>query len=426
MPGRAIEWLSLASTIVGPGRIVRDWREMSRFPDAYPLFTSAAWLPEELEPMLSETEHRLNAFAANVDRERAKAAAIAECVERFAFLTWRPGKRRLVAHVDGHAPQEFSQLPFLFSSPMACAATVEKVWRNEKTLMCLPHRVSRGRSLPVPVGLVSAAAPAPWLQTTSGMASGTSLEEAMKYALLELIERDTVVLAWRENLHGCELDPAKYLSCRLHEHSTRLDLRQSQLILRAFLSDLRVPVVLAAIVHGTIDRPMAIAFGTAADCSWESAANRATTEAMMAWIGLLEGRIREHRSTGIRAPKAFSDHARLYQNPTNARRACRWLRPAGSMEQEAASATRTSNSVDALLRRVHDAGFRAFFFDMTPSEAGRIGLHVARAIVPGLVPIPVGGWNPGHLARYTQGPQFHLGKRLPGDRSVNRHFHPFP
>jgi len=406
--------------------IIEDLFQIRRRPDDLCFFVYGATLPESLSVRLAEHESRLPACGASLDRYGAMAAAVAECIERYAFVTWRPEASRQVVRREDEMPGEFAELPFLITSDESPEQYTKKVWRDPNILLCMPDGVSQGPPLPVPVGLVSAAVGAPWAQTTTGMACGTSLNEARCHALLEAVERDTLALAWVWGLRGAELDEGECLSSPIRERLWRLNARRMALCLRLFVSDLGIPVVLAALVRGTLCAPEGVTLGAAASLDIHAAADRAVTEAALAWLSVTD-RLRGGYDSCVQSgatPINFAQHAELYSHPAMAEYVCRWLREAS--EPAPSFKAGLCPSLDDLLQKLHDHERRALFFDMTPQSVADVGLHVTRAIVPGLVPLPVGECRPNHLARFNNPPRFQVGRCAHSAPIQDERPHPFP
>lgn len=422
---RGTDWSRRAEVATGAGGLFPAVVQMKRSPDAFPFFVYGVDLPLAFRNRLSESDRRFPAGGASTREEQAKAAAMAEALERMMFLAWQPRVAMPASAPPDELQSALRDLPFLIPPDESPTDFLRAVAHASGTLWCLPDEVSFGEPCAVPVGLLSAASPAMWEQTTNGMACGATSEEAKRHAILELIERDTLMIAWRRNLHGCELLPQRLLPPDMWDRLTRLDRRNAMVVLRGYQSDVGIPVVVAAIVRGHRTAPTGAAIGAAASATFRAAAVRAVTEAVLAWAGLCG---RPDRLTASPArpddPTDFAGHLHYYQRADSAAHLAQWLTPTDARPE------RIDDDADGalawILAKLHSAGLRVLFFDMTSSEVASLGLHVVRAIVPGLVPLSVGNWHARHLDRFSSPPRFHIGARLPGDPDTNAEPHPFP
>ena len=424
---RSTDWLSCAEALLGPGGLLPTPVQKKRLPDCFPFFVYGMDLPSDLRDRLSEADRRFPAGGASTRKQQARAAAIAEGLERLMFVTWHPS-RSLSTVIDRsiEISSEFCELPFLIPPEQSPERFLHDVWNDNEIGWCLPDMLSTGEPLAVPTGLVSGAIPAKWEQTTNGIACGGTATEARLHALLEVIERDTMMIAWYSHLHGCELPMEAFLAPDLYERVTRFDRRKTSIVLRGYMSDIGIPVVVAAILVGGKDTPQGAAVGTAAAATFHTAATRAATEAILAWTGLWAqpDRAEPPPRRGL-VPVDFSGHLLYYQTADRAAHLSQWLSPIRGGVGDVAD-VETGRSLNELLDRLHEVGYRALFFDMTSPDIKSLGLHISRAIVPRLVPMSVGNWHGRHLHRLADPPPFLLGDRLPGEGEGNAGPHPFP
>jgi ribosomal protein S12 methylthiotransferase accessory factor len=92
----------------------------------------------------------------------------------------------------------------------------------------------------------------------------------------------------------------------------------------------------------------------------------------------------------VRSP---ADHTWLYAQRAHFRRADFLAATVGTVKAKAVAPRRPKNA-QQLYARIKDLGMRVAYVEITPERAalaqGRTPLHVARAIVPGLVPVSFG------------------------------------
>ncbi|MEI7032425.1 TOMM precursor leader peptide-binding protein [Streptomyces pratensis] len=240
-------------------------------------------------------------------------------------------------------------------------------------------------------------------ECSNGCATGGSLEEAILFGLLELVERDAFLLAWygRARLTGIDLttgttpavrsmlDRAALHGYDVHAFDTRMDLA--------------VPVVTALAVRRD-GGPGTLSFSAAAGFDPAGTVEAALSE-VLTYIPHLPYQVAERRSELEAMERDFGkvlhlkDHAQLYGLPSMTRYAAEYLDPVDVLPLEEAFATwqplrpRTGDLLDDLwlLRaRLTDAGYDVIAVDQTTPEQHRMGLHTVSTLVPGLLPLDFG------------------------------------
>lgn len=244
--------------------------------------------------------------------------------------------------------------------------------------------------------------------STSGMAAGTSQQDALCRATLELIERDAFVCAWIGRR-----TPKMVKSSSLPQSAGARIAALNLAGFRIVVSDVSTDWVPVVSVFAQSDQLPLTAITAAAHFSAEQALDKALDE--------IEGRIALAQNflpsnpgdaDPMRQIERYYRHRRTYKRsdfyaeeldtvglPTVGRTACR------SWEQ--------------LQSRIFRDGFKLLAVNMTPEgaaiEQGRVPLHVVRAIVPGLVPIWFQkGLQPEGLPRFTESVGGVMGKRTSG------------
>ncbi|MFE3722491.1 TOMM precursor leader peptide-binding protein [Streptomyces cyaneofuscatus] len=279
-------------------------------------------------------------------------------------------------------------------------------------------------------------------ECSNGCATGGSLEEAILFGLLELVERDAFLLAWygRARLTAIDLTTATTPAVRsmldraalhgydVHAFDTRMDLA--------------VPVVTALAVrrdggHGTLS------FSAAAGFDPADTVEAALSE-VLTYIPHLPYQVAERRSELEAMERDFSkvlhlkDHAQLYGLPSMVRHAAEYLEPEAVLPLEEVFADwqplrpRTGDLMDDLrcLRdQLTGAGYDVIAVDQTTPEQHRMGLHTVSTTVPGLLPLDF-GWT---RQRALHMPRLRTALRAAGRRAddlpeaeIKAVPHPFP
>ncbi|MFC3499824.1 TOMM precursor leader peptide-binding protein [Micromonospora krabiensis] len=254
------------------------------------------------------------------------------------------------------------------------------------------------------------------LSSSSGCATGSCLEEAALFGLLELIERDAFLLAWygnltlpRIDLDGCPpavramADRAELQGYRLYAFDNRIDLD--------------VPVVTSLAVRHD-GGPGLLSFAAAAHVDPQQAVAAALAEALT-YIPHQPATVRRRRPELERMADDYSlvrrlpDHSALFGLPRMAVHAESYLHggetlPAGQLfaGYRAPGTRDLRDDLHHVLDLLRAQGLEAIMVDQTTPEQETLGLSSVCMIVPGLLPIDF-GWirqRAPHLPRLRAAP----------------------
>ncbi|WP_369199785.1 TOMM precursor leader peptide-binding protein [Streptomyces sp. PU-14G] len=287
------------------------------------------------------------------------------------------------------------------------------------------------------------AGPGPYfaVETSSGCAGGSCLEEAVLHGLLEVVERDAFLAAWlgRARLpaiavDSCRSRPLRSLAERMRRGGYRLRLLDNRI-------DLPVPVVTAVAIREN-GGPGALCLSSAAALEPEHAAESAAREVASHLSGFADRTVRDQERLRAMARdfglvRELTDHAALYGLPEMTRHAAFLLdsgdrpqpwtevfrddgRAAGRAGSGTGSGTESgtgsgaesgagsgaesgavrcggalpARDLSAAVRHCRDLlaarGFDTIVVDQTGPEQRATGTHVVRVLVPGLLPIDFG------------------------------------
>ncbi|MEV7280907.1 TOMM precursor leader peptide-binding protein [Streptomyces sp. NPDC093111] len=245
-------------------------------------------------------------------------------------------------------------------------------------------------------------------ESSNGCASGGSLEEAVYFGLMEVVERDAFLLAWYGQAPLREIDPSTSTRASTRHMVDRLAMYGYRARFFDTRADLPVPVVTACAERfdGGVGR---MCFGAGAGLDPESALDSALCEIATDSVNLV-GRTRRDE-TRLRAMAAdfdrvttLHDHPLVYGVPEMGRHADFLLRrpnPRPPLAVADLAWPDTDGSAVApdlrrdLLRAVGAvtaAGFDVVVVDQTLPEQRALGLHTVKVLVPGLLPIDF-GWS---------------------------------
>jgi ribosomal protein S12 methylthiotransferase accessory factor len=341
---------------------------------------------------------------------RARAAALGEALERYSALyVPRDRLRVTTARSLGDAavrPSAFS----LFHPTQLEDPTFPFVAFTEDTRTTFVEGVSLsdGRPVSIPAELVYLGRP-PTAQrpiaysTSSGLACAPTFTEAVLAALLEVVERDAVMLAWK-----CELS-LPLLDWSSDPTSATLDRRYFGSTGVAFAvvdgsGFLDVPVAIA-VVRGGADSRAPLAVGAGAASTIEEAWLKALVEGFGVYRWLRQQTL-ARPGTPVPAPETietFDDHMLFYTPPEHAELASFLVsaverRPTG--EVPALDGETPRRQIDAVLRRLGRRRVDAYAVDVTSPDVRALGMCVARVVTPQLCALDVS-----HRARFLGGPR---------------------
>ncbi|MFG2639792.1 TOMM precursor leader peptide-binding protein [Streptomyces sp. NPDC048370] len=279
-------------------------------------------------------------------------------------------------------------------------------------------------------------------ECSNGCATGGSLEEAVLFGLLELIERDAFLLAWYGRARLTRIDLGTCRAPAIRSMIDRAALHGYDVYAYDTRMDLAVPVVTALAVRRD-GGPGALSFAAAAGFDPEGTVDSALSE-VLTYIPHLPYQVAERQGELEEMARDFTqvrhlkDHAQLYGLPSMTVHAREYLEPDGVLSLDEAFRDweplrpRTGDLMDDL-RLLRDdlvrAGHDVIAVDQTTPEQRRMGLHTVAAIVPGLLPLDF-GWT---RQRALLMPRLRTALRTSGRRATDLREdeikavpHPFP
>ena len=278
---------------------------------------------------------------------------------------------------------------------------------------------------------------------SSGCAIGSCLEEAILSGLLELIERDSFLIAWQAALPLPRIDPWSSSSRETLFILDRIERMGCEVHLLDMRLDLGIPSVMG--VTRRRDRELGtMVFAAGSSFDPESAIRGALCEIASyvsdfgRRVAAEEGKVRAMMGDYHKVEK-LGDHALLYGLPEMADRVdFLFSSPVvrGVAEtyrdwaQEWPRNSDLRDDVGYCVGRLGSAGLdQVIVVDQTSPEQERLGLNTACVIVPGLLPIDFGYGHErgGTLRRLYTVPRtagFRQSDLTPDD--LNPHPHPFP
>ena len=237
------------------------------------------------------------------------------------------------------------------------------------------------------------------LSTSSGCATGSSLDEAALFGLLELIERDAFVASWYGRIAPFRIDPATVPG--LATIMMRAELLGYEVECGLIPSDMGIPVAVAS-VAGASEVGRAAALGASCHPSARRAIEGALNEA---WTYISERIAMAPAAAGRIAQLAedptlcvdISDHPLLCVGASREdyRHLC-GTGPVSEFEEDGAwgawAGTPARQLLTKLVEELRAVGIEVFACVQTSATERRSGLETVMVIAPGLLPIDF-GWD---------------------------------
>lgn len=277
----------------------------------------------------------------------------------------------------------------------------------------------------VPYLFDSAVEPFTHMPISTGLAAGPTLDACIDKGILEILERDALMLVWYGRIPVVRIDVS---SCRGRSAAVDQLLAAQRpggptWYLSLLTLDVDVPVIGAVLIDPAA-RPLT-SFGISADCDPERALLLALEEAALTRVLL-------HRSDELKDPdyvhesyETLRGHLLAHASSAVLRKRLRFITDDGPLIGFDELVARERAKETTLERRVRAHGSEPVWVDVTTDDVADFSLRVARTIIAGMQPL-----DNDHRYRYLGG------RRL---LSVPRHFggavtlaelnpdpHPFP
>ncbi len=380
--------------------------------------------------------------AASISPERAMIKSVGECVERYCSGQYDEKGLVLSTYkelkVDAVDPQTFS----LYS---------DKQYSQEKfPFSPLTHRKplrwAQGHSLRddvprwIPAGFVyvpylfDAPKETPYFNPIStGLACGPDISWALYKSILEVIERDTFMLVWKNRLSQPRLNPWSSNDPFVHQLLRVLEYVPLDCEVFYLTSNINVPVLIV-ILKNSSGVPYTT-MGIGADLDPNRALAQALEEAYLTFLGMSRyAKLRknykpEPNFEDIKTPTL---HALAHAVCPELRSSLNFLKSSESqLSFDALPSLSTNSKVDnvqTLVEMLADKDFDVISYDLTTLDIDEVGFKVVRSVIPGMQPLDIN-----HSRRYEGGKRLYevpvqmglLEKPL-SEEGLNPYPHPFP
>ncbi len=323
--------------------------------------------------------------------EDAKLRAVAEGIERFAMLHAPPDFGAVSAAALDRPTLDETLLRALLFRPEERSSPGFRLPGFDRDLpldWSWTEHARTGRRVLVPASLIgrpSEGSPRLVDATSNGYAAHRDRWSAAALALLEVVERDAVLLAWYLDLELPAIDICEDVS--LEKTGARV---------AAFLAtqDIELPVVwlLAQLPDGSLRS------ASGAALSFEGAWRRAAQELLAAAATAANNRPpREKKEARLDDASVLHgplDHLRHYQDPGLAGAAFERARPRTMLSRAELRERWPVRGAEAgaagVLDAIEAAGLEAWLSDRSLPEIFGAGWHVIRALIPGAVELSWG------------------------------------
>ena len=344
---------------------------------------------------------------AHPDPLQAKAAALGEALERYSGVFLPTERiRRATARELGDAAVDPSRFALFHATQFETSGfPLAPFTEDTPTTFVEAVNLADGSPAFVPAELVYMKRPESGrmpiaYSTSSGLACGPSLEEAALAALLELVERDAMMLAWkcRLSLPLLEWHDDAEIQTIDERFFVRTGVQYRVVDGSCFLD---VPVAIS-ILRGPRQSGAALAVGAAAAARVQTAWFKAVAESFGVYRWLRSPAADETTwPTHPDAVESFDDHMRFYAGEEHAALAgfldaSRERR--ATLSVPALEGTTPCAQIDAVVRRLTRAGISAYLVDVTAPDVRELGVRVARVVAPELCALDVS-----HRARFLGG-----------------------
>jgi ribosomal protein S12 methylthiotransferase accessory factor len=383
-----------------------------------------------------------NGSGAALSRQAAYNAAVGECIERYALSIVHPEDLLFGSAADllrqGESPiapdrfaffdaSQFAELPFVpfhEDTPVAWVRAANLTRRQEclvpACFMHVPYTplfVDRGERL------VANA-------ISTGAACSDSRTGALLKGICELVERDAVMIMWRNRLPcpRVRIDPASALYPTFVDKFQRPGLEYTLVYTTL---DLAIPSFFG-ILTDTRRTPPGVVVGGAADLDPCQAALKTLLELVqgLKWMDYSAGQVFAPEP-GFRNIRSFTDRARLYASHDMRDALAFVFQHPDEILLSQIPSLRTGTLPGDLgrsLSLLDERGLEALGVDLTPCDAEECGLYVTKVIIPECETM-----EGDHLVPFLGGQRwrrvpYQLGRldQIPTLASINPYPHPYP
>lgn len=401
-PQRTTDFDGIAAATISPlcGLI----RTLDRFPKdvqepEQPIIVGAELANAQF---LAEAAGFVNCSGKGATVTAARDGALGEALERYAALTWVPDRRVYATRGELDGPSLHPRELVLFADDQY-AELPYAPYCDDTALEWVPARsLTSGGEVWVPLLAAHLGYQVPdsagylFPTTSNGFAAGATLTGAVLRGLLEVVERDAFLLSWSHRLAGTRYDATTVPDPETHDIAAAYARRGVRIDVHLLPVDTAATVVLAA---GWCDEQPAVVIGLGADLDPVAAARRAVLEVAQVRPAL-RSRLRQSANAARLAElvadptrvAGLEDHDLLYADTATAAAGLGYLLDVASCTWDAVpvEGLDEATALRRLVSSLAEVAGDVLYVDTTPDDVARLGVQVARGIVPGFQPIHFG------------------------------------
>jgi ribosomal protein S12 methylthiotransferase accessory factor len=243
-------------------------------------------------------------------------------------------------------------------------------------------------------------------QSSSGMACYRDTTRAQLLALLEVLERDAVMIFWLNMLRSPQVpvETVSGIDPEIDQMLRRVrETGEIELTVKDLTTDILVPTFLCIVRNRKNPAAVAAAFAAASDLNPVASLRKALNEVLgtyaMAWH--LRYQIEKGQAPAVGPTRWFltntlRDHVMNFATQ-EIHQYVEWLDegPVVDFEQTrgfncapaGVADWRPDLTLKVVVDRVAEAGLECLWSDLTPGDVAEMGFHVVRALIPGTVPL---------------------------------------
>lgn len=344
-------------------------------------------------------EERAGCSGKGMTQDQAWVSCLGEAVERYAGARWDPDELLLArrSELDGRsldpvdlvlfAEEQYEHLPYSRADPDAEIAWIrgrslvhgDDVWLPAVSVL-MDYPIEHPEEFLFPI-------------TSNGLAAGATLCGAVLSAIGEVLERDAFLVAWFNRLAGHTYDASTHPDADVRHLAALYRRRSIDLALIELPTDhpYRVVVGIALLREG--EGPAAVV-GLGADIDVATAARKAAMEvgqvrpSLRRRARLLDGDRVAELAADPSLVTTMDDHALLYAHPSTVDEFDFLFGERRDWPERVAR--REDDVLEQLVAHFAAVHQDVLYANLTPPDMEALGVHAARAIVPGFQPISFG------------------------------------
>ena len=246
--------------------------------------------------------------------------------------------------------------------------------------------------------------------TSTGMAAGNSLEECIQSGLLELIERDALMINFMQRLNPPEID-IDTIKGDNKELIERIKQEYNIKIYKLY-SDMNVPIYLSIIYKGD-KKKIHYGIGACANLSSDYAINKSLKECLFTYFYSLN--IMDVRQKDADNIKTLYEHFLYYQGDNFDKLL---------FDSKKIKYRKETSNFDKIIKSLKKNNIEVYYKELTTEDIKNTGIKVVKVIAPGLIDL-----NKSHLYPRLGAERFFTVPKKLGlkyNKKITDMPHPFP